>query len=133
MKTFTSMTRQNCARWIFIFGVLAGLFFSRGEGIQLLPFPGAEGHYSKNTFSVLENNSKSYAFSVHGSGSLSTLLKSKYQKNTNQHLPGEYLTLERLDLGVKYCSRAAQNRQKTSLLHGSLVLSSQSDRAPPAV
>jgi len=42
MKKFASMSRQNCARWILIFGVLAGLFFSGGEGVQLLPFPIAE-------------------------------------------------------------------------------------------
>ena len=86
MKTFSSMIRQNCARWILIFGLLAGLFFSGGEGIQLLPFPVSERGNSEIDVSVRDDNSKSYAFTVFSSRSFSTLLKAKFQKDTNQYL-----------------------------------------------
>src|SRR3954469_10251283 len=89
MKRFSSAIRQNSARWVFIFGLLAGLFFSGGEGIQLFPFPFAGDNNSKITASNSEQNPKSYAFSVFSSRNYSTLLKSKFQKYTNQYLSGE--------------------------------------------
>src|SRR5215203_4116315 len=110
MKTFTSIVRQNyCARRLFIFGVLAGLFFSSGEGIQLLPFPVAEGHNFKVTASVPEESSKSYAFSVFSSRNYSALLKSKSQKDTAQYLSGGHLTFERSDAPADFCRQTAQN------------------------
>ena len=133
MKRFSSMTRQNCARWVFIFGVLAGLFFSGGEGIQLFPFPPSEGKTSKISASLPEENSKSYAFSVFSSRNYSTLLKSKFQKHINQYLSGDYLTFERSDVRPNFCSQALQHRQEAALLRRFFVLSSQSKRAPPAI
>lgn len=133
MKSFTLIPGQNCARWIFIFGVLVGLFFSGGEGIQLLPFPNAENNFSKNTSFILEKKSNAYAFSVHGSGKYSTLLKSKCQKHAHQNLAGENLTFDRADFRANFCWRTAQHRHEPDFLQISLVLSSQSDRAPPKI
>lgn len=131
MKRFASMTRHNTARWIFIFGVLAGLLFSGGEGIQLFPFQAAEADNSKNTFSVLEEDLKSYALSVHNSGNHSHLLKSKPQKQTNQYLSGGRSTFTRSSICPKLFLKPARNREDANPSHASVFLSSQSDRAPP--
>ncbi len=133
MKKFAFMTRQNYTRWIFIFVVLTGLFFSGGEGVQLLPFPIAEGNNSKNTASILVKNPKAYAFSVHNSGNHSSLLESKFQKDTNQYLPGGHLTFDWSNVRATFCLQSARNREEADFSHNSLVLGSQSDRAPPAV
>lgn len=133
MKRFSSIVRQNCARWVFIFGVLAGLFFSGGEGIQLFPFPVAEANNYKISASVPEKNPKSYAFSVFTSRNYSTLLKSKFQKHTNQYLSGEVWTFDWSETCANFCPQSVQNRQEADLLPNSLVLRSQSDRAPPMV
>jgi hypothetical protein len=133
MKKFASTTRNSRARWIFIFGVLAGLFLSGGEGVQLFPFPISESGYSENTASVLESNLKSYAYSVHNSGGHSTLLESKFQKDTSRFLPGGHLTFNWTGSGANFCLQSAHNREKADFSHISLVLGSQSDRAPPTV
>lgn len=133
MKRFSSIVRQNRARWVFIFGVLMGLFFSGGEGIQLFPFAAAEDNNSKITVSVPEQNPKSYAFSVFSSRNYSTLLKSKFQKYINQYLSGEGWKFDRSDTCANFCLSPVQNPEEANLLHISLVLSSPSDRAPPMV
>jgi len=133
MKTFISMIRQNSARWIFIFGVMTGLFFSGGEGIQLFPFPVAEDSSSKISASVPDKNPKSYAFSVFSSRNYSNLLKSKFQKDANQYLSSEGLIFGGSEISANFCRQSVQNRQEANLLRLALVLSSQSDRAPPMV
>lgn len=133
MKTFTSIIRQTPARWILICGLLAGLFFSGGEGIQLLPFPDSERGSSEINVSVRDDLSKSYAFSVFSARSFSVLLKAKFQKDANQYLSGEYLRFERSEAGTKVCLPAVQKRQEADFLHISLTTDSQSNRAPPAV
>ena len=133
MKTFTSSIRQNCTRWIFIFGVLTGLFFSGGEGIQLFPFPVTEVNTSKISASDFEQYSKSYAFSVFSSRNYSTLLKSKFQKHINQYLSGERLRFARSETGADFRRQSARSLKKADLLHVSLVLSSRSKRAPPVI
>jgi len=133
MKRFCSVVRQNRARWVFIFGVLMGLVFSGGEGIQLFPFPAAEVNNSKITASVPEQNPKSYTFSVFSSRNYSNLLKSKFQKYINQFLSGASWKFDRSENSANFCLAPVQNRQEANFLHLLLVLSSQSDRAPPMV
>jgi len=133
MRIFPFKIRQNHTRWILIFGLLIGLFFSGGEGIQLLPFPVAEGSNSKNTSSILEKNLKSYVLSVHNSSNHSPLLKSKFQKNANQYLPGGHSTFDWSSIRAKLFLQQENNREKPNLSHASVFLSSQSDRAPPTV
>jgi len=132
MKLFPFKTWQNYVRLILLFGLLAGLFFSSGEGIQLFPFPIAEGDSSKNTASIDVNNQKFYAFSVHNSGGHLPTLQSKSQKQTNQYLHVGHLTFGWSSLQANFCLPSAHNREEADFSHTSLVLSSQSDRAPPA-
>lgn len=133
MKRFSSIEGQNRARWVFIFGVLAGLFFSGGEGIQLFPFGVAEDKTSNITASNFEQNQKSYAFSVFSSRNYSALLKSKFQKDTNQYLSGGDWNFDWSQNCEIFCLPAVRNPEKTNVFHLSLVLSSPSDRAPPLV
>lgn len=133
MRRFASLNLQNRIRWIFIFGVLAGLFFSGGEGIQLLPFPATKNNNAENAFFVLEKNPKSYAFSVHNSGNLSPLVKSKYQKHTNKSVSGGHLNFDWSHNPANFCLQSAHICEEAALADTSLSLSSQSDRAPPTV
>lgn len=133
MKTFTSMARQTQARWILIYGVLIGLFFSGGEGIRLMPFPEAEGRVSRINASAADKNSKSYAFSVFNSRSAYTLLKSKFQKDPHQNLPGDYSLFERPDARPAFRPLQISNLQENDLPRLSTVSDSRSNRAPPAI
>jgi hypothetical protein len=132
MKRFSSIGRQNCPRWILIFGVLTGLFFSGGEGIQLFPFPVTEVNSSKISASVREESSKSYAFSVYSYRNYSTFLKAKFQKHANLYLSGEYFTFHRSETRANFCLPPAQNRREINFLRRAPVADSQSKRAPPA-
>lgn len=127
------MTRQNRARWILIFGVLAGLFFSSGEVVRALPFQISASDDSKNTASVLAGNLKSYVYSVHNSGCQSTLLKSKSQKQINQYLHGENLIFDWSNVRANFYLQPAFNRQAASFSRFAIFLILQSDRAPPIV
>jgi hypothetical protein len=134
MKRFSSIEKQNCARWVFIFGVLAGLFFSGGEGIQLFPFPVSEVKNLKITASNSQQNPKSYAFSVFSSRNYSAQLKSKFQKDANQYLSGGGWKFDPSEtFSANFCLSPFQNLKEANILHNSIVLSSQSDRAPPMV
>ena len=133
MKKFPSIGRQNSTRWILIFGVMIGLFFSGGEGVQLFPFPISESVTSKNAASVLKKNLKSYAYSIHNSGSHSTLFKSKLQKQTNHYLPEENSTFNWSNFRANFCLQSAHDRREANLSHTSVFLSSPSDRGPPTV
>ncbi|HXG84777.1 MAG TPA: hypothetical protein VNI84_12210 [Pyrinomonadaceae bacterium] len=99
----------------------------------MLPFPVAEGNNSKNTASVIEKNPKSYAFSVHNSGNPSTLLESKFQKHSNQYLPGKHPTFDWSNVRANLCLQSAQNREEANLSHALVFQNSQSDRAPPII
>ncbi len=127
------MTRQNIARWIFIFGGLAGLFLSGGEGIRLLPFPNAEADDFINAVFILEKNLQSYALSVHNAGNYSPQLKSKSQKNTNQFLTGGHLTFDWSKSLATFCLQSASGREETNASNASGFIILQSDRAPPTV
>ena len=133
MKKFTSMSRHNRARWILMFGVLAGLLFSGGEGIHLLPFPITEDNNSKNTAPILEKNLKSYAFSVHNSGNSFPLLKSKFQKDTNQYLPDGHSIFDSSNVRAELSLQSARYREKANCSRFSVFFNSPSDRAPPTV
>lgn len=134
MKRFISTIRQTRARWLLIYGVLAGLFFSSGEGIQLLPFPvSAKSKASKPSASSRDEPSKSYAFSVFSSRSSFTLLKSKVQKDTNQYLSGEYFTLVRSQGRATLCAFGAENPRSKNRLYRFPVKNSRPKRAPPVV
>jgi len=131
MKIFPFKHRQNDARLILIIGLLAGLFFSGGEGVQLFPFPIAEGDSSKNTASLLEKNLKSYVFSVHNSGNHLPTLQSKFQKHTNQYLHVGRLPFGWSNFQANFYLTAARHREETDFSNIFIVSGSLSDRAPP--
>ncbi len=133
MKLFPFKIWQNYVRLILLFGLLAGLFFSSGEGVQLFTFPIAEGDSSKNTASIDVNNQKFYTFSVHNSGGHSPTLQSKSQKQTNQYLHVGRLTVGWSNFQANFCLTSARQREEADFSRASLVLGSLSDRAPPAV
>jgi len=133
MKLFPFKTWQNYVRLILLFGLLAGLFFSGGEGVQLLPFPVAKADSSKNTAALLEKNLKSYAFSVHNSGNHLPTLQSKFQKNANQCLPIGRLIVGWSNFQANFCLTSAHNREEANFSRPAVFPSSQSDRAPPVI
>ncbi len=132
MRTFTFRRRQNGARWLLIYGVLVGLLFSSGEGIQLMPFPVSTGSkVSRLTASSREENSKSYAFTVFNSRNSFALLKAKFQKDPDQSLPGERFTPERLETRADLSLRADENLRQAVFRRRFAVPNSKSKRAPP--
>jgi hypothetical protein len=133
MKTFSFKTRQNNARLILIIGLLAGLFFSGGEGIQLFPFSLSDGNNSKNSFAIIKDSQKQYALSVHTSGNHLSLLKSKFQKHTNQYLSVRDLIFDWSNARSDFCLQSPQIREEAGFSPVTFVSRSQSDRAPPAV
>lgn len=132
MGVFPSKRRQNSTRWIFIFSVLIGLFFSGGEGVQLFPFPITEGNNSRTT-TFQERNLKLYAFSIYNSGSHSPLIKSKFQKHTKQCLAGGNMTFYWSFVSASLYLQSVRNHQEANLSHFFVLLSSQSGRSPPTV
>ena len=98
-----------------------------------MPFPASEYAGAKLNLSVSEDGSKSYAFTVFGSRSLSSLLKTGFQKNANQYLSGERLSFEQAESRVNFCLPLAQKRHEADFRHAALFADSQSDRAPPSV
>ena len=131
MKIFAFMTRKNCVRSIFIFGVLTGLFFSGGEGVQLLPFPVAEIDNIENARSILDKNTRSYAFSILHLGSQSPLVKSKFQKQANLFALAGHFIFGWLDRNANIRLLIAHRREKANLSPISHASVSQADRAPP--
>ena len=133
MRTFPSNAWQNYTRWILIFGLLAGLFVSSGEGVQLFPFPISEGNNSKNSSALNEKSQKSYAFSVHNSGGHLPTPQSKFQKQANQYLPVGHLTFGWSSLQANFCLKSAHNREEANFSRPAVFPNSQSDRAPPVI
>ena len=133
MKRFAFTIKQKCIRLIFIFGVLAGLFFSGGEGVHLLPFPNAEDTNSRNSAAILEKNPKLYALAMQNSGICTLLLKSNSQRQFYRPTAGGYLVFDSLHARADNCLAPAHNREKAYFLSLLLVSGSLSDRAPPAV
>lgn len=64
MKRVFHKNCKLCFRAVLLAGVLAGLFFSSGEGVRLFPFPSAE--VAKNKQSRFGNKNKiPYQFNIH--------------------------------------------------------------------
>jgi hypothetical protein len=133
MRAFHAKTQQHDTRWIILFGLLAGLFFSGGEGIQLMPFRIAKAGNSKNTSLLRGNNSKSYALSVHNSNKYSPLLKFKSHKDSKQHSASGHLTFNGLNASANYYLQSVCSRNEAEFLHIILLLDSQSERGPPVL
>lgn len=123
---------KSFSRWFFVIGVMTGLFFSGGEGIQLFPFSVASTEVESSADQLQTGESKSYAFSVYNSNSHSGIAKTKNQKNTKYFdladvVKNRWHTIEFLYSPTK------QNYQRTAFSTSAEIFISPSDRAPPAV
>lgn len=119
-------------RWFLITGIMTGLFFSSGEGIQLLPFPSTPLNVEKNASAQPDGTSKSYSFSVHNSGANPAKVSSKVHKNLKfldfADVSGKILQtteFRRLTVG--------HNNSEPLFFNTPGLIASPSDRAPPAI
>ncbi len=73
------------ARWFLLLSVLAGSFFSRGEGVQLFPFPDTDERGEKGPLDLAGQTHRSYTFSVHNQLS-SIVLKANSLKKAKKDI-----------------------------------------------
>ncbi|HQU86732.1 MAG TPA: hypothetical protein PKY59_26605 [Pyrinomonadaceae bacterium] len=123
---------KSFTRLILIVGVMTGLFFSGGEGIQFLPFPETASQTEKDASQIHSGKSKSYAFSVNNSNIHSGTVKSKSQKNLKffdlaDVVKNRRQTTEFLSLAVN------PNYYRAAISVSTDIFVSPSDRAPPIV
>lgn len=121
-------------RRVLLIGVMIGLFFSSGEGIQLLPFS-ANSETAKGNSAKLElGTSKFYSYSVHNAGSHLSVAKNKAQKNSKDldgFVSNNYE--KSLSLFKGFAEVITQNYFQPVFLDDSLITAIPSDRAPPLV
>ncbi len=123
---------QIIARWFLIAGVLSGLFFSSGEGVQLMPFPSPSAAAEKNKISFQDGNSKSYSLSVHNSAANSVVVKSKPHKNLKDLACAKGFG-NSLRPSKFFSATVRQNNSEPAFFKPSNLITSPSDRAPPVV
>jgi hypothetical protein len=129
MNDFFSTKILICRRTVWIFGLLAGLLFSNGEGIRLLPFPSSEiSRFPSSEFK--ENSESNYQKNIHRIESRANF----YQEKSQQ----KHCTDLSFSLNISPF-RALENRQKELssvrlILFQSEKLTAQiGSRAPPLV
>lgn len=122
---------RSITRWLLIAGVLTGLFFSSGEGIQLLPFPSVTAAIEKNNSRFHSGNSKSYSFSLHNSAAHKAIVKSKAQKNHKNFDCPEMFGHE-FQTAELFYPAVGQTEFSATLFKTSGLTAFPSDRAPPA-
>lgn len=118
-------------RWFLLIGVLSGIFFSSGEGVQLMPFPASQSKNEKKSSFLEDEREKYYAFSVHNfTNSLS--IKSKVQKNIkdfDESKPdANEFRIEKLSV-----SQSERKYSRDACFYAVRFLNSPSNRAPPAL
>ncbi|MCD9185201.1 MAG: hypothetical protein LUM44_02120 [Pyrinomonadaceae bacterium] len=123
---------KSFTRWVFVIGVMTGLFFSGGEGIQLFPFSANFTEVERNADLLQTGKSKSYAFSVYNSNAHSGITKSKNQKNTKYFDCADVAENRWQTIKFNY-SPVQQNYHRAAFSTSSDIFISPSDRAPPAV
>lgn len=127
-KKYTSVTR-----WLLLVGVFSAMFFSNGEGIQLLPFSDsdkADGAITQSSTNKLD----SYVYSALNSSSQRNSLVSKHQKNLkNPALNHGFSIRFSQEFAANVVSAQTQNFSEVAFLASSIVLSQPSDRGPPVV
>ena len=117
-------------RWLLITIVITGIFFSNGEGIQLLPFPVSPDKNEKSSF-LQDEESKSYTISAR-KFSHSRPIKTKIQKNTKD-FSCLGLCANQFDGEKFFISQFEQNHPKTVFIYSSRILHTYSTRGPPLV
>ena len=118
-------------RSALLLGVLAGLFFSCGEGVRLFPFPMSEA--AKNTHPNLDDGGRiPYQFNVHRFENSQGNFQSKSQRD-NQHQYGANGgdLLNDAPFVIAANIRRGDFEPCLGVLKSRLFLSSRASRAPP--
>lgn len=123
---------QYAARLLMLIGVLTGILFSSGEGVQLLPFPVSPEKSEKNSYPVQNGNYKSYSLSTYNSSAHSVLLKIKSKKDIKAPFCGAIYRTE-CDHKESVQFVPAQGYKERAVFNTPGYLISPSDRAPPAI
>lgn len=123
---------QYLTRWFLLIGVMTGIFFSSGEGVQLFPFPVISDTTETNTIALRDESYKPYSLSLHNSAGFSVVLKAKVQKNLKHPAGAD-------SFGNEFCPTISthppfrQISREITFPHSSILLTSASDRAPPII
>jgi hypothetical protein len=125
---------QFVTRWVLLLGVMTGLCFSSGEGIQLLPFSAASGAGAQNVSQIEIGKSKFYSYSVRHSAAQSVAVKSKEQKDSAFFdAAGMSRFSAEFQPPKAFSARSSQNYHQPVLFNRSPVTAAPSDRAPPVI
>jgi len=132
MRTVSKNLRLM-TRWFLMIGVLTGLCFSSGEGIQLLPFQANVENGTETSLKAENDKTKSYSYSVLNSAT-SGAPHSKQQKSFKFFERGGGISI--VD-GVKpiaffYSARLVYSHRLIRF-NSSFVAAEPSDRGPPLV
>jgi hypothetical protein len=123
---------QNMTRWFLLIGVLTGIFFSGGEGIQLLPFPSRSETTGNFSGAPPGEFYRPYSLSLHNSAGFSMVLKAKTPKSPKDLIGVDVFRKESTPAGLYYSSSTRKSSAAT-FFHTSIFLTSTSDRAPPTI
>lgn len=110
-------------RWLLLIGVLGGLFFSGGEGIQLLPFPEKS---EQNSIPFQAEINKSYSISTHNAA----FVHHKTQKHIKHSAHHNFLSHNFQPTTYRVFT-VGQTLFKPSSFYILRTPIAQSDRAPP--
>ena len=130
-KNVPSKRCQNVFRALILFGVLAGLLFSGGEGIHLLPFP-AETAAENRPLRVQTGKEIVYQKNVHRFESKRGDYFSKDERANNalKH-SGSSSAFNHSAFSASTFFRKIESVFNTRLLKSRIIVSSKSSRAPP--
>ncbi|CAN5336261.1 hypothetical protein BH20ACI2_BH20ACI2_18830 [soil metagenome] len=123
---------QVNVRWFLLICVLAGSFFSSGEGVQLLPFPDRDEPSEKGASDLAGGTHRSYTLSVHN------LTSSKVSKaNSPRKAPKEIVAYRPESSGgikpIIAPDLAANYDRMPSAFDNQPAISWSPGRAPPAI
>ncbi len=123
---------SKTAHWVLLFSVMAGSFFSSGEGIQPLPFPEIDPHHDLNkdeaSSKTLGRPNRSYTLSVHHPTQLSNAgAQKKAKKDPAFGYSGMFALLENAILVLSPRHYMPQNNLDVT----EHFVSDPSDRGPP--
>ena len=131
MRKESLKTLRHLTRWIILCGVLTGIFFSSGEGLQLMPFPDSPVGAGKSASRMRDEREKFYSFSVH-SFPLSLSLKSKVQKGSDHFVCSNACASE-FEIAGFLISQPAASPFERPFFYASPSFLIPSGRAPPAI
>lgn len=119
-------------RWFLLIGVMTGICFSSGEGIQLLPFPASPEQTEKNTIPQQDEKFKAYTLSVLSSAIHTSAVKSKVQKDLKQPACADIIGC-RIEFINHHFQPSARVDFAVRFFPTSIFPATPSSRAPPAI